>query len=84
MVKFNKKGELITYTNRSHRKFINIEHGEPFRNDVPRPGTKAWQKAGSGGGKSRGRHGGSGGRERKDKISKINNSEELKSYDKSA
>lgn len=49
--------------------------GEPLNNVQPRVGTK--HPAGSGGGKSRGLHGGNGGRERQERIADLAKEEQV-------
>ena len=71
---FTKKGVLIYRTSRGHQKYVPTEHGVPFPPGARRPGTK--YKAGAGGGKSRGFHGGDGGLFKRTRISTINAAEQ--------
>jgi hypothetical protein len=73
-----KRGVMIIDSARRHRIWAINTHGEPMVRGVSRVGTKRWQKAGSGGGKSRGYHGGNGGLDRKDRIERLNYDENLR------
>jgi hypothetical protein len=61
----------VTTTQRGHSKSSWTHQGEKIPLDASRVGVKAWNKAGSGGGKSRGLHGGNGGVERREKIANL-------------
>ena len=68
----------ICQTQRGHRKQpAYTSPGEPIPPDRPRVGTRRLTKAGTGGGKSRGLHGGNGGLARRKKINELRGREGL-------
>lgn len=71
------KGKLLIYSNRGHSFGIaSTSPGDSFPNGCKRVGTRWLTKAGSGGAKCRGLHGGNGGRERRESIAELKRKEQ--------